>query len=144
MSGEHDTVSLGSCPTCHGPAQFIAQLTCPTCDGAGWTAETTADPLPSGEPGEPYQVQRTCDDCGGKGLLSGVRHVELPNIAEDLGGGWTLMEISRLLLGNRDGFQWRAIAEHLDGAKRGDIEYGWDDSPAAAYLALRTAIEARP
>lgn len=29
-------------------------LQCPSCGGEGWYV--TADPLPSGEPGEPYQV----------------------------------------------------------------------------------------
>jgi hypothetical protein len=43
---------------------------CDECGGEGWTAETTADPLPSGEPGEPYQVQRTCDACGGEGSFA--------------------------------------------------------------------------
>lgn len=43
---------------------------CPDCEGQGWTAETTADPLPSGEPGEPYQVQRACDTCGGNGRVA--------------------------------------------------------------------------
>ena len=42
---------------------------CPLCDGAGWTVWPTADPLPSGEPGEPYQVRETCIPCGGAGRL---------------------------------------------------------------------------
>jgi hypothetical protein len=42
---------------------------CPECDGDGLVAETTADPLPSGEPGEPSQVQHVCSACGGAGRL---------------------------------------------------------------------------
>jgi DnaJ-class molecular chaperone len=53
-------------------AAFAAQpttppLECLTCDGDGWVSGIGADPLPSGEPGEPYQVQETCPDCGGAG-----------------------------------------------------------------------------
>jgi hypothetical protein len=38
---------------------------CPMCGGDGWTID--ADPLPSGEPGAPYQVQ--CSGCGGSGQI---------------------------------------------------------------------------
>lgn len=44
-------------------------MICPTCGGQGWRAALGADPLPSGEPGEPYQVQEACPDCGGQGSL---------------------------------------------------------------------------
>ncbi len=39
---------------------------CRDCDGKGWTVG--ADPLSSGEPGEPYQVQ--CWSCDGSGRIS--------------------------------------------------------------------------
>lgn len=42
---------------------------CPDCNGYGWEAAMTADPLPSGEPGEPYQVQQACSSCGGSGKV---------------------------------------------------------------------------
>lgn len=38
---------------------------CSTCGGDGWVLGVDADPLPSGEPGEPQQVQVACPDCGG-------------------------------------------------------------------------------
>jgi len=41
-------------------AELEPTVDCPECDGQGWIAETTADPLPSGEPGEPYQIQTSC------------------------------------------------------------------------------------
>ena len=43
---------------------------CVDCGGQGWTVHTTADPLPSGELGEPYQVQRGCETCEGTGILA--------------------------------------------------------------------------
>lgn len=42
---------------------------CFECDGQGWTTGMDADPLPSGEPGEPYQTQEQCSVCGGSGRL---------------------------------------------------------------------------
>lgn len=145
MTAERDTVSVGSCPACGGPAQFIADTTCPTCSGAGWVAATTADPLPSGEPGEPYQVQQTCDDCGGAGRLPSLaRHVALPNIDEDLGGGWVLRDLKNRGLLARPERRWVAEAHVARPSGGPDMEYGFAATPSAAYLALRTAIEARP
>lgn len=45
---------------------------CLTCGGDGWVSGIGADPLPSGEPGEPYQIQETCPDCGGSGRAGGA------------------------------------------------------------------------
>jgi hypothetical protein len=114
-TGQLAPISVGSCPTCGGPAQFI-------------------------------------DDCGKGGdcdCPSVVREVRLPNIDEDLGGGWMLTGLDRL--GRRGA--WRATALRngpypglakpvpLGGPDNRQTSYG--DSPAAAYLALRSAIEAR-
>ena len=43
-------------------APLLDHVDCPSCGGQGWVAEMTADPTPSGEPGEPYQVQVACED----------------------------------------------------------------------------------
>ena len=59
------------------PAPTPAITECNGCSGAGWIAETTADPLPSGEPGEPYQIQIGCGACGGTG------RVPFPGAAEE-------------------------------------------------------------
>lgn len=47
---------------------------CDTCGGSGYVTGIDADPLPSGEPGEPYQTQEQCPDCGGSGgiVVSGA------------------------------------------------------------------------
>lgn len=97
MTAERETISLGSCPACGGPAQFIAT------------------------PG------------------TAVRHVALPNIDEDLGGGWVLRELHNHGLLNPPWRQWEARATN----RRPDQIEAFGDSPAAAYLALRSAIEAR-
>jgi hypothetical protein len=101
-----DTVSLGSCPTCGGPAQFVGG---PGFDGTEY------------------------------------REVRLPNIDEDLGGmpptEWHLLDITRAAHPFMSEWTWRATARDRD--RMPDVEYGWGDSPSAAYLALRTAIEKR-
>jgi len=51
-------------------AEGSAAIECPDCGGAGWTVGYGADPLPSGEPGEPYPVQEPCSTCGGSGAVS--------------------------------------------------------------------------
>lgn len=105
MNAERETVALGSCPACGGPAQFI------------------------GDGPEPQTY------IGG---LS-YRHVALPNIDEDLGDGWVLREIYNHGLLNPPWRQWEARATN----RRPDQIEAFGDSPAAAYLALRSAIEAR-
>lgn len=95
-----DTVSLGSCPVCHGPVQFLS-----------------AD-----------EGTQSC------------REVRLPNIDEDLGGGWHLTDIYRMLQVSAPERTWRAGAQDRFRL----VLYGWGDSPSTAYLALRTVIENRP
>lgn len=107
-------ISLGSCPTCGGPAQFIDPDVLP---GLGY--------VPAGP--EPAAIV--------------VRHVELPNIDEDLGGGWRLTGIDRLLQVLDPDRAWRAGAQ--DRGRLPDVEYGFGDTPSAAYLALKSAIEKR-
>jgi hypothetical protein len=48
------------------PDDTTGEGTCSYCGGQGWYVG--ADPLPSGEPGEPYQVQ--CSECGGTGKVA--------------------------------------------------------------------------
>ena len=43
---------------------------CFDCGGSGIVTGIGADPLPSGEPGEPYQTQESCAVCGGSGSLA--------------------------------------------------------------------------
>lgn len=107
MTTERETVALGSCPACGGPAQFIA-------------------------------VPGTAVD---------YRHVALPNIDEDLGRGWQFRTLLHgkfgKTLGNWQAKAWRRRPAAGGGWAGLDIEHAFGDSPAAAYLALRTAIEAR-
>jgi len=90
----------------------------------------------------------SCPTCGGPvqsiavpGTALRHRQVRLPNIDEDLGGGWMLTGVDRLLHVLAPERTWRAGAQ--DRGRLPDVEYGFGDSPSAAYLALRTAIEAR-
>ena len=118
MTAERDTVSLGSCPDCGGPAQFIA----PSSHANGCTA--------------PLSGICICSE-------SSVRAVALPNVDEDLGGGWVLRELKNRGLLTRPERRWVAEAHVARPSGGLDMEYGWADSPSAAYLALRSAIEAR-
>jgi hypothetical protein len=101
-----DTVSLGTCPTCGGPAQFIGDA--PAADGHTWHGVT-------------------------------VREVRLPNVDEDLGGGWRLLELFNHGLRNPPQKRWDARATK---DWRDQVE-AFGETPSAAYLALRSAIEAR-
>lgn len=111
-----EMISLGSCPTCRGPAQFIAPE----------TNHASGCEYPSGG---------LCH-CS----TPEVRYVHLPNIDEDLGDGWRFDSLLTwsVLSGNHR--RYRALAISTTGLQ---LE-GFGDSPSQAYLALRTAIEARP
>lgn len=62
---------------------------CDTCGGDGWVLGIDADPLPSGEPGEPYQTQDTCPDCGGGGFTPTTPETLLDVRHED-DGSWSV------------------------------------------------------
>lgn len=108
-----DTVSLGSCPTCGGPAQFIGDVA--AADARSWHGVT-------------------------------VREVKLPNVDEDLGGGWALVVLDSVRTLRNRARRWRAYAVKPNpaGGAYVDQETGFGPDPSAAYLALRSAIEARP
>jgi hypothetical protein len=113
-----ESIEVGPCPTCGGPAQFV---------------QVDADvPLPTDA--TPEQLAN----------MSAVVAVELPNVREDLGDEWSF-EVRPRLPDNR----WYAVASRTrlsnDGRPTGglDFEYGFGNSPTAAYLALRSAIEGR-
>lgn len=109
MTTERETIALGSCPACGGPAQFIADEPAPLTYIAGLS----------------------------------YRHVALPNIDEDLGGGWRLSGIEwSAVEASRNLPAWSARGWKPDGGAH-SFEVARADTPAAAYLALRTAIEAR-
>ena len=112
------TVSVGSCPTCHGPAQFV---------------------IPEGT------VHAADCSFGREGLCNctppDVREVRLPNIDEDLGDGWKLAGIGPIRAALAPERSWRATA--MDRDRQLDTEIGFGDSPSQAYLALRTAVEKR-
>lgn len=122
MTTERETVAVGSCPTCGGPAQFIG----PVSHANGCTARI-----------------------GGVCICSEttVRHVALPNIDEDLGGGWRLSGIewdAHESAAERPAWRaraWKAWKPSFFAGR--SFERAFGDTPAAAYLALRTAIEAR-
>lgn len=58
-------------------------------------------------------------------------------LREDLGHGWTLMELARMLHIIDPDKRWRAIAEKLTHPGRGgDIAYGWGPTPAKALADL--------
>jgi len=171
-----DTISLGSCPVCHGPAQFIANpdpaahpsgcefLTgglcrCSTPDFREALAEglhkamcygptTLHNRLACERPLVYLNIANAAADHPAVAVFQGhgtVREVRLPNIDEDLGDGWVLTLIDRLTKPERGDDTWRATARlrFESNGPRHEYEFGYGESPSAAYLALRTAIEAR-
>jgi hypothetical protein len=104
-----EPISLGSCPTCGGPAQFIDARDDPTTH---------------------YETI--------------VREVKLPNVDEDLGDHWRLRGIveDSTRRGRRRWHAW-ASRPNPSGHAIHVTEGGDGTDPSAAYLALRTAIEAR-
>lgn len=75
------------------------------------------------------------------------RHIRLPNIDEDLGGGWVLDWLGRSWIAPTADHRYMARATRPAGTWPTtllvELAHGHGDSPSAAYLALRTAIEAR-
>jgi hypothetical protein len=59
-------------------------VACFECGGTGTVEGIDADPLPSGEPGEPYQVQEQCEACGGSGALPAAPETDLRWAAAEL------------------------------------------------------------
>jgi len=103
-------------------APLLDHVDCPSCGGQGWVAEMTADPTPSGEPGEPYQVQVACEDSWHQMVVAAVdaaggvfwdetAHVVAPatptpdtRLREALTGWYAA-----------DGESWRLVAMERDG-----------------------------
>lgn len=118
-------VSLGSCPTCTGPAQFMipeGTVHAPSCSFFDSVAGALAG---------------LCN-CS----TSDVRHVALPNIDADLGDGWKLYEL--IANGSRPAsHRWQATGLRDDESRSYEDLSAFGDTPSQAYLALRSAIEAR-
>ena len=110
-----ETISLGSCPTCSGPVQFIAPE----------TGHASGCEYPNG----------LC-----RCSTSLVRRVHLPNIDEDLGNGWRLSGLDWSALAAEKGeAPWTARGWH---PHRGFVQVA-ADTPSDAYLGLRTGIGTR-
>ena len=174
MTAERDTISIGSCPVCHGPAQFIANpdpathasgcefLTggpcrCSTPDFREALAEglhkamcygpaTLHNRLACERPLVYLSIANAAADHPAVAVFQGhgtVREVRLPNIDEDLGDGWRLQRIESNHIGG-----WIAMGRipgelTLSALEARKWTRGVGETPSAAYLALRTAIEAR-
>jgi len=110
---EHPMVSVGSCPSCGGPAQFVVPAD---------TIHSSDCPFPS-------------DLCSCRDPE--IREVKLPNIDEDLGDGWKLDSLlTWAAMPGPKRYRAFAMRPGKPGAE------GFGESPSQAYLALLTAIEA--
>lgn len=117
-----ETIAVGSCPTCGGPAQVIDRMSSRDVEALKAKLGPGADVFPSVD----------------------YRHIRLANVDEDLGVGWRLTVIAPSYRNAGADTRWYATAARSRERGGVDVEYGFGETPAEAYLALRTTIERRP